>query len=129
MRNAITPDGAVTVGPYSAAISHGDLLICSGQTPVDPATGKLVDTGIADQTRQCFANLGAVSQAADCSFDDVIQVKVYLTDMENFEQMNAAYAEHFESPFPSRTTIGVASLPLYADVEIELIAARPTAAS
>ncbi|MEE9417056.1 MAG: Rid family detoxifying hydrolase [Acidimicrobiales bacterium] len=122
MRSAVSPDDAVTVGPYSAAIASGGILYCSGQTPVDPETGKLVAGGIDAQTRQCFANLFSVLQAAGLGPDDVITVSVYLTDMNDFAEMNAAYAEQFTEPFPARTTIGVAALPLGADVEIKLMA-------
>jgi len=124
MRSAFTSESASTVGPYSHAVETGDLLYCSGQTPVDPSTGRLVlgDAGV--QTRQCFANLFSVLAAAGLGADDVIKVNVYLTHMHDFEAMNVAYAEAFTEPYPARTTVGVAALPLGAKVEIELIAQR-----
>ena len=122
MRDAINPDGAVAVGPYSSAIRSDGHLFCSGQTPIDPATGKLVEGDVGAQTRQCFANLFAVLEACGASPAEVVKVNVFLTDMADFEAMNAAYAEQFTKPFPARTTIGVAGLPLGASVEIELIA-------
>lgn len=121
-RKNITAESAAAVGPYSHAIVSGDHVFLSGQTPIDASTGKLVEGTIGDQTKQCFRNLGAVLKAGGLSFDDVVKVKVFLTDMENFAAMNDVYAEHFSEPYPARTTIGVASLPLGADVEIELVA-------
>ncbi|MGI8802653.1 MAG: Rid family detoxifying hydrolase [Solirubrobacteraceae bacterium] len=116
---------AAAVGPYSHAVDSGGLLFLSGQTPLDGSTGALVTGGIDVQTRQCFANLGAVLQAAGLSFDDVVKCTVFLRDMADFAAMNSIYAEQFSEPAPARTTIGVASLPLDAQVEIELIARRP----
>jgi 2-iminobutanoate/2-iminopropanoate deaminase len=124
MRQAITSQSAATVGPYSHAVEAGGVVYCSGQTPVDPATGRLVVGGIGEQTRQCFANLFAVLDAAGLGPDDVVKVNVYLTHMHDFEAMNAAYAEVFAEPHPARTTVGVAELPLGAKVEIELTAVR-----
>ncbi len=123
-RKAFTAEGAVSVGPYSHAVQSGDLLYLSGQTPIDATTGKLVEGDIAAQTRQCFKNLFAVLKAADLSPDDVVKVNVFLTDMDNFAAMNEVYKTQFSGPYPARTTIGVASLPLGAQVEIEMIAAR-----
>lgn len=123
-RHAIDAPGAAAVGPYSHAAEHGGLVFLSGQTPLDPETGGLLEGDIEAQTRRSFANLGAVLTAAGLTFADVVKVNVFLTDMDDFAAMNAVYADHFERPFPARTTIGVASLPLGARVEIELVAAR-----
>ena len=112
------------IGPYSQAVWAGDLLYCSGQTPIDPATGALVSGGIGEQTTRCFANLAAVLRAAGLSMDDVVKVNVYLTDMANFPAMNAAYQQAFSAPYPARTTVAVAGLPLNAAVEIELVAKK-----
>lgn len=125
MRNSIHAPGAVAVGPYSHAIATESLVICSGQTPLDPATGQLANGGIGAQTAQCFANLFAVLEGAGLDESHVVKVNVYLTDMETFAEMNATYETMFSEPYPARTTIGVASLPLGANVEIELIA-QPT---
>jgi len=124
MRDAISAPSAVAVGPYSHAVGVGDLVICSGQTPLDPSTGELVTGGIAAQTKQCFANLFAVLAGASLGPDDVVKANVYLTNMDTFAEMNGMYETMFEQPYPARTTIGVASLPLGASVEIELIAHR-----
>ncbi len=122
MRDAITAPGAVAVGPYSHAVRLGNQVICSGQTPIDAETGELVGGGIGAQTAQCFANLFAVLKGAGLGPDDVVKCNVYLTDMETFAEMNEVYSTMFSEPFPARTTIGVASLPIGASVEIELIA-------
>ncbi len=101
------------------------MLYCSGQTPIDPATGKLVPGGISEQTQQVFNNLEAVVKDSGLSMDDVIKVNVYLTTMENFAAMNAVYQTRFNSPYPARSCVAVAGLPLGAMVEIELIAKKP----
>ncbi|WP_299825094.1 Rid family detoxifying hydrolase [uncultured Pontibacter sp.] len=123
-RKAFTAEGAVAVGPYSHAVEAGDLVFLSGQTPIDAETGKLVEGDIAAQTEQCFKNLFTVLAAAGLTPDDVVKVNVFLTDMANFAAMNAVYERQFAAPYPARTTIGVASLPLGAQVELEMIARR-----
>lgn len=123
-RNALTSPTAATVGPYSHAIDNGDYVFCSGQTPIDPATDELKTGSVGDQTHQCFDNLFAVLDQGGLGPQDVVKVNVYLTDMADFRSMNEAYGERFEAPYPARTTIGVAALPLGARVEIELIAKR-----
>lgn len=115
-------DAPAAVGPYSHAVHAGQLLYLSGQTPIDPATGRLVDGDVAAQTARVFENLAAVLAAADLTFDDVVKVNVYLTDMADFAAMNQAYADVFNEPFPARTTVAVAGLPLGARVEIEAVA-------
>jgi len=112
---------APPVGPFSPAIRSGDFIFFSGQVAQDPATGKLVDGGVEAEARQLFRNLSTLLEAAGKSFGDVVQAKVFLTRIEDFAAVNAIYAEQFEPPFPSRTTIGVAALPLGASVEVELL--------
>jgi 2-iminobutanoate/2-iminopropanoate deaminase len=121
-RKAISAPGAAAIGPYSHGVESGELIFLSGQTPLDPETGKLLEGGIEAQTEQSFKNLFAVLGAAGLTSDEVIKVNVYLTDMADFAAMNAVYARQFTPPYPARTTIGVAALPLGARVEIELIA-------
>ncbi len=122
-RDAVTAAGAPpAVGPYSHAVRTARLVYLSGQTPLDPESGTLIDGDTAAQTERVFANLSAVLSAADLSFDDVIKVNVYLTDMEDFTAMNQVYQRVFAKPYPARTTVAVAGLPLGARVEIELIA-------
>ncbi len=124
-RKAFTAKGATAIGPYSQAIDSEGLVFLSGQTPVDPATGKLVEGDIGAQTEQGFRNLFTVLAAAGLGPDDVIKVNVYLTSMADFAKMNAVYERQFAKPYPARTTVGVAALPLGANVEIELVARRP----
>ncbi|MEK7401872.1 MAG: RidA family protein [Gemmatimonadota bacterium] len=112
------------IGPYSVAVWAGDLLYLSGQTPIDPATGKLVDGDVEAQTHRCFDNLETVLKDAGLSMDHVIKCNVYLTDMANFPAMNGAYGKRFNKPYPARTTVAVKALPKDAQVEIELVARR-----
>lgn len=121
-RNAINAPGAAVVGPYSQAVEAGGLVFFSGQTPLDPATGKLVTGSVGEQTAQCFRNLFKVLEAAALTPADVVNVQVYLTDMNDFAAMNEVYATQFAKPYPARTTIGVASLPMGARIEIGMTA-------
>jgi 2-iminobutanoate/2-iminopropanoate deaminase len=113
---------AKPVGPFSPAVRDGDRVYTSGQVAQDPATGKLIEGGVAAQTEQVFQNLNAVLSAANKSLADVVKVNVYLTDIRDFAAMNEVYSKHFVAPYPARTTLGVAALPLGAVVEIEMIA-------
>lgn len=124
MRKAINAAGAAAVGPYSHAVESGDLIFLSGQTPIDSQTGKLVEGDIASQTKQCFKNLFHVLEAAGLTTEHVEKVNVFLTDMNNFAVMNEVYSQQFTSPYPARTTIGVAALPLGAQIEMEMIARK-----
>jgi 2-iminobutanoate/2-iminopropanoate deaminase len=118
-KQAIVPrNGRTPAGPYSPGIQAAGLIFISGQTGSDNS-GKLPD-GVEAQTEQVFANLKAVLDAAGKKFDDAVRVGVYLTNMADFQRMNAIYAKHFSQPFPARTTIGVASLPGGAAVEIDM---------
>ena len=121
-----SPDAPKPLGPYSAAVDADPFVYLAGQTPVDPSTGRLVDGDIGAQTNQVFDNLFAVLVAAGLGPEHVVKVNVYLTDIANdFAAMNAAYAERFDPPYPARTTVCVAGLPMGANVEIELVARRP----
>jgi 2-iminobutanoate/2-iminopropanoate deaminase len=113
---------AKPVGPFSPAVRDGDRVYTSGQVAQDPATGKLVEGGVAAQTEQIFRNFKVLLEAADKSLADVVKANVYLTDIQRFTEMNEVYARHFAAPYPARTTVGVAALPLGASVEIEMIA-------
>ncbi len=109
------------VGPFSQAVKVDGFIYFSGQVGQDPATGKVVEGGIEAETERVFQNIAALLKAAGRGFDDVVRVGVYLTSIADFAAMNAIYARHFSQPFPARTTIGVAALPLGARVEIDLI--------
>ena len=125
-RHPITAEGApAAVGPYSHAVRSGELLFLSGQTPLDPATGALVEGDVGEQTRQCLRNLEAVAKAGGAGLADAVRVGIYVTDMGTFAQVNEAYASFFDSDPPARSTIGVAALPLGAQVEIDAIVALP----
>ncbi len=116
-----SPELTPPVGPFSQAIELGGFLYFSGQVGQDPATGKVVEGGIAAETERVFRNLAAILEAAGRSFDDVARAGVYLTNIGDFVVMNGIYTKHFGQPFPARTTIGVAALPLGACVEIDLV--------
>ncbi len=116
-----SPSAPEAVGPYSQAVWTGNLLYCSGQSPIVPSTGKIIAGGISEQTQQVFKNLETVLTAAGLKMDDVIKVNVYLTSMANFAEMNQVYQGWFSQPYPARTTVAVAELPLNALVEIEFI--------
>ena len=119
---AITsPDLTPPVGPFSQAVEVGGFIYFSGQVGQDPATGKVVEGGIVAEAERIFQNLSAVLKAAGKSFDDVVRAGVYLTNMSDYGALNGVYARHFRQPFPARTAIGVAALPLGACVEIDLV--------
>ena len=117
-----TPNAPAAIGPYSQAIRAGDFLFVSGQIPLDPTTGTLVQGDIAAQTHRVLLNLGAILEAAGTSFDHVAKTTVYLADMTEFAAMNEVYATYFPSPAPARATIQAARLPRDVRVEIDLIA-------
>lgn len=118
-----TKNAPAAIGPYSQAIQIGDTLYTSGQIPIDPATGALVQGGIKEQGTQVFANLKAVLAEAGTDFSKVVKVNVFITDMSDFAALNELYANYFEKPFPARSCVQVAALPKGALVEIEVIAA------
>jgi 2-iminobutanoate/2-iminopropanoate deaminase len=116
-----SPELAPPVGPFSQAVAAGDSIYFSGQVGQDPTTGKLVAGGIAAETDRVFQNLSAVLKAAGKDFDDVVRAGVYLTNLSDYVALNGIYAKYFSQPFPARTTIGAAALPLGACVEIDLV--------
>ena len=123
MREAIVTDRAPqAIGPYSQAVRAGNQIYCSGQIPIDPATGAIMDGDIAAQTRQVLTNLSKVLEAAGVSLDHVVKTTVYLADMNDFTAMNAVYGTFFSSPAPARSTVQAARLPRDARVEIDVIA-------
>jgi len=123
MKKQVQTDKAPkAIGPYSQAIIAGDFVFCSGQIPIDPATGNIVEGSIEDQTRQVLKNLGAVLEAAGTSYDGVVKTTVFLQDMNDFAKMNAVYAEFFKAPNPARAAVQVARLPRDVKVEIEAVA-------
>lgn len=122
-REIIATDGAPgAIGPYSQAVRIGSLLFCSGQIPIDPATGAIVAGGIEAQTERVLRNLAAVVGAGGSSLDQVVKTTVYLTDLADFPRMNAIYGKFFPEGAPARATVQVSRLPLGALVEIDAIA-------
>jgi 2-iminobutanoate/2-iminopropanoate deaminase len=123
MKQAIsTSDAPKAIGPYSPAVRAGQMVFISGQVPIDPATGNLIDGDIAAQTRRVFDNLGALLKAAGLSYANVVRTTVFLADMNDFAAMNQTYATFFSEPYPARSTVQVSRLPKDARVEIDVIA-------
>ena len=121
-RTIATPRAPAAIGPYSQAVRSGSLLFCSGQIPLDPDSGQLVEGGIEAQTVRVLDNLAAVLAAADLKLGNVVKTTVFLVSMDDFPAMNEVYARYFDEDPPARSTIGVAALPKGARVEIEAIA-------
>ncbi len=123
MRQAVATEKAPkAIGPYSQGIRAGNLLFVSGQVPIDPATGALIEGDIAAQTHRVMRNLTAILEAAGASMDHVLRCTVYLADMNDFAAMNEVYGSYFSQPAPARATIQAVRLPKDARVEIDLIA-------
>lgn len=121
-RHAIsTPNAPAAIGPYSQAVRAGGTVYLSGQIPLDPATGELVQADIATEARRVFDNLKAVCEAAGGSMDDVARVGIYLADLSDFAQVNAVMADYFQAPYPARSTIQVSGLPRGARVEVDAV--------
>jgi 2-iminobutanoate/2-iminopropanoate deaminase len=110
------------IGPYSQAIRVGDLIFAAGQTPIDPATGNLVEGDIETQTRRVLLNIKVVLEAAGSGLDKVVKTTVFMTNLGDFARMNAVYGEYFPANPPARSTVQVAALPKAAQVEIECVA-------
>jgi 2-iminobutanoate/2-iminopropanoate deaminase len=118
-----TPEAPQAIGPYSQAVSFGDLVFCSGQVALDPSSGELVGDGVGDQARRAMENLKAVLAAAGTDLDRILKTTIYLIDMNDFAEVNEVYGGFFSSDPPARATIAVAGLPKGARVEIECLAA------
>jgi 2-iminobutanoate/2-iminopropanoate deaminase len=125
-RETITALGAPdAAGPYSHAVKSGGLVFCSGQTGIDPDSGELVSGSVGDQARRCLENLSIVAAAAGTTLGDAVRIGVFVTDIATFKEVNEVYATYFEGEPPARTTVGVAALPLGADVEMDAVLALP----
>jgi reactive intermediate/imine deaminase len=116
-----TEQAPAAIGPYSQAVRAGDTVYFSGQIPLDPATGALVDGDISAQTRRVFDNLANVAGAAGGSLAQIVRVGIYVTDLANFAAVNAVMAEYFQQPYPARSTIEVSALPKAAQVEVDAV--------
>jgi 2-iminobutanoate/2-iminopropanoate deaminase len=126
VKRAVTTEAApAAIGPYSQAIESDGLVFCSGQIPLDPESGKMVDGGVPEQTRRCLDNLKAVLAAAGLTLGDVVKATVFMTDLGKFSEMNEVYASFFDAPpAPARAAVEVKALPKGALVEIEAIARK-----
>ena len=116
-----TDRAPAAIGPYSQAVQRSGMVFLSGQIPLDPATGLIVEGDIEAQARRAFDNLRAVCEAAGGTLDDVVRLGLYLTDLGQFAQVNQVMSEYFAAPYPARSTIGVASLPRGAHFEVDAI--------
>jgi 2-iminobutanoate/2-iminopropanoate deaminase len=121
-----TTEAPLAVGPYSQAIAAGQFVFCSGQIPLEPGTGILIEGDISRQTERVLQNIAAVLRAYDLGMEHVVKTTVFLTDLGNFAEMNAEYSKFFPDDPPARSTIQVAALPKGANVEIEAIALKPS---
>lgn len=119
-----TASAPAAIGPYSQAVAVGDLLFCSGQIGIDPATGDMVEGGVEAQTEQVCKNVKALLASQGLDMSSVIRSTVFITDMADFPKVNAVYASHFTEPFPARSCVAVAALPKGALVEIEVTALK-----
>jgi 2-iminobutanoate/2-iminopropanoate deaminase len=117
-----SPDAPTAIGPYSPAIRAGQLLFVSGQVPIDPATGNMIEGDIVAQTRRVLDNISALLKAGGLGFGDVVRTTVFLADMNDFGKVNEVYGGYFVEPFPARATVQVARLPKDSRVEIDVIA-------
>ena len=120
-----SPNAPKAIGPYSPAVRAGQLLFVSGQVPIDPATGQMIDGDIAAQTRRVLESVGALLEAAGLSFANVVRTTVFLADMNDFGGMNEVYARYLVDPPPARATVQVARLPRDVRIEIDAIAVIP----
>lgn len=123
-KKTFSPEGISLVGPYSPAVEAGDLIYFSGQIPIDYSSGRIIEGDVKEQTLQCLKNLTMVLEASNVTADDIVKTTVYLTDIEDFIEVNTVYGEYFKKPYPARTAIAVAALPLGSKVEIEAIAKK-----
>lgn len=125
MEELRTDDAPAPLGPYSQGTLDGDRIFVSGQGPIDPETGEMVDGDAAAQADRVLKNAEAILAAADAGFEDVVKTTVFLTDMADYEAVNEVYAEYMTDPYPARSCVAVRDLPGDIDVEIQLIARRP----
>ena len=120
-----TPKAPAPIGPYNQAILVKDTLYISGQTPIDPSTGNLVEGDVKAETTQCMKNLEAILKAAEMDFSNVVKTSIFLKDMHQFKQVNEVYGSYFDSKTaPARETVEVANLPMFVNVEISMIAVK-----
>jgi 2-iminobutanoate/2-iminopropanoate deaminase len=119
-----TKQAPAAIGPYSQAVEQRGIIFCSGQIGLDPASGTLVESGIEIETRRVLQNLGEVLAAAGVDFVDVVKTTIFMVDLREFEIVNRIYGEHFDPPYPARSTVQVAALPRKARIEIDAVAMK-----
>ena len=119
-----TKQAPAAIGPYSQAVQSREMIFCSGQISLDPASAKIVEGGIEFETRRVLQNLGEVLAAAGVDFVDVVKTTIFMVDLGEFEIVNRIYGEHFSPPYPARSTVQVAALPRKARIEIDAIAIK-----
>ncbi len=124
-KGIVTSQAPAAIGPYSQAIAIDGLVFISGQLPIDPATGRLVDAPIADRTRQIMRNIEAIVREAGGDLEGIVKTTIFLTDLADFQAVNSAYGEHFPETPPARSTVQVAALPLGSNIEIEAVLHLP----
>jgi len=128
MQNAqaiTTTEAPKAIGPYSQAISAGQFLFVSGQLPINPADGKIIEGNITERAKRVFQNISAIIDSAGGSIADVVKITLFLTDMGDFQHVNEVYSQHFKSPYPARSAIQVSDLPLGSNIEAEAIVYIP----
>lgn len=123
-KNISTDKAPAAIGPYSQAVNVGGTIYCSGQIPINPLTGEVVEGGIVEQTKQSLANVQAILEEAGCTISDVVKTTVLLADIKDFAAMNEVYGTTFSEPFPARSAFAVRDLPKGVLVEIEVIAVQ-----
>lgn len=122
MREIHTENAPGSIGPFSQAIEDGDRIYVSGQGPIDPASGEIVEGDVAPQTARTLENVDAILQAAGCSLDDVVKTTVFVRDMDDYDAVNKVYGEYLSEPYPARSAVEIVRLPVDIDVEIEAVA-------
>ncbi|RMC92541.1 RidA family protein [Clostridium autoethanogenum] len=124
MNNIITKNAPAAIGPYSQGIIHGDLIFVSGQLPINPTTGNLLEGNIRDMTRQCMDNISAILKEAQSDINKIVKTTIFVADLNDFAEVNEEYATFFENVSPARSCVQVAALPKGARIEIEAIARK-----
>jgi len=124
MRELTTEDAPPSIGPFSQGVVNGDRIYVSGQGPIDPESGEIIEGDIQDETRRTLANVAAVLDAGGTSLADVVKTTVFVRDMDDYDAINEVYAAHFDAPYPARSAVEVADLPVDIGVEIEVTASN-----
>ena len=122
MEEVTTDDAPASIGPYSQGVIDGDTVYVSGQGPIDPESGDIIDGDIQDETRRTIENIGAVLEAAGTSLDNVVKATVFVQDMDDYSAINEVYEEHLSAPYPARSAVQIEDLPVDIGLEIEVIA-------